>query len=430
MTKYLRFGKDYRSTDMNDKQLIWAEGFTDEAEKCHGCSKCTTVTVATRMCPIYKATRDELAAPKAKANILRALISGAIDSRAVYEKALQEVITHCVNCGSCHIECPSNVNIPKLSMEARAQYVKRFGVKFSDRVPTQLETMGRRLRKVTWAMEPFMRFKASRKVMELASGIAAEREFVPLGKQSLFEQVDGSKPSDKGKVLYFSGCYAGYVRPNIGVSAVKVLEAAGYEVVVPEQHCCGVPHLSKGMKEGAQRKILQNLDSWGKLIDEVDNVVVTCTSCGLAVYKEWGYVVNDERAQKVRDKLVHISTLINENRDSLELESSGEKLAYHKSCHFRALPDNDSSIRMLRSVEGIDVEDLASNCCGMAGSWGMKAENYDLSTKIGTPMTDKLNKSSAKVGVTDCPTCTIQMVHMSRKDIKHPIEVIAECLKR
>ncbi|MGD9809480.1 MAG: anaerobic glycerol-3-phosphate dehydrogenase subunit C [Deferribacterales bacterium] len=432
MMKYLRYGKDYRSSDMKDKQLVWAEGFTNEAEKCHGCSKCTTVTTATRMCPVYKVTRDEFSAPKAKANILRALISGAVDERAIYEKALQEVISHCVACGSCHVECPSNVNIPKLSMEAKAQYVKRFGVKFADRVPTMLEDMGRKLRKVTWTMEPVMQFKAARKVMELSAGIAAEREFVPLDKQSLFERLTGHKsPEGHTKVLYFSGCYAGYVRPNIGMSAVQVMEAAGIEVIVPEQHCCGLPHLSKGMKDGAQKKITQNLASWGKLIDEVDYIVTTCTSCGLSLFKEWAYVVNDDMIQKVKDKYIHVSTLINMHMDKLEFQGNGAKVAYHKSCHFRALPDNDSSIKMMKSVEGVSVEDLASNCCGMAGSWGMKADNYKLSTEIGEPMTNKLKASEAPVGVTDCPTCTIQMVHMGGgKTIKHPVEVIAECLKK
>ncbi|XOB64930.1 anaerobic glycerol-3-phosphate dehydrogenase subunit C [Deferribacteres bacterium DY0037] len=432
MMKYLRFGKDYRSSDMKDKRLVWAEGFTEEAEKCHGCSKCTTVTPATRMCPVYKVTRDELSAPKAKANILRALISGAIDNKAIYEKSLQEVISHCVTCGSCHVECPSNVNIPKLSMEAKAQYVKKFGSKFSDMVPTHLETMGRKLRKITWAMEPFMRFKASRKVLELTSGIAAEREFVPLDRLSLFDRLAGHESPEGGKkVMFFSGCYAGYVRPNIGMSAVQVLEKAGFEVIVPEQHCCGLPHLSKGIRDGSKKKIDQNIESWGHLVDEVDYIVTTCTSCGLSLYKEWAYIRSDEIIDKIKGKLVHISTLVNENRDKLELEASGVKLAYHKSCHFRILPDNDSSVNMLRSVEGIDVEDLASNCCGMAGSWGMKAENYYLSKEIGSPMTEKLIRSDAPVGVTDCPTCTIQMVHMGGgKVIKHPIEVIAECLKK
>lgn len=431
MMKYLRFGKDYRSSDMSEKLLVWDEGFTDEAEKCHGCSKCTTVTTATRMCPVYKVTRDEYSAPKAKANILRALISGVIDNKSIYEKALQEVINHCVACGSCHVECPSNVNIPKLSMEAKAQYVKRFGVKLGDRIPTQLETMGRKARKFAWTAEPVMRFKAARKVMELASGISAERKFIPLDRSSLYDRLGSYKsPATGKKVIFFAGCYAGYVRPNIGVSAVKVLEAAGYEVIVPEQHCCGLPHLSKGMQEGAAKKIKQNIESWGRLVDEADHVVVTCTSCGLSLYKEWAYVSSEEMVQKIKDKLIHVSTLVNQNRDSLSLESVGRKLAYHKSCHFKAMPDNDSSINMLRSVDGIELEDLASNCCGMAGSWGMKADNYKLSTEIGEPMTSKLKRSEADTGITDCPTCTMQMEHMAGKKVKHPIEVIAECLKK
>jgi len=430
MMKYLRFGADYRSKDLNNKQLIWSEGFVDEAEKCHGCSKCTTVTTATRMCPIYKGTRDEFAAPKAKANILRALISGSVDDSALYEKALQDVINHCVNCGSCHLECPSNVNIPKLALEAKSQYVKRFGVSLSDQIPTRLEDMGRSLRKVTWTLEPVMKFKSARKIMEIAAGIASEREFLAIQKDSLYDRLKGRVPKGgEKKVLYFAGCYASYVRPQIGEAMIKVLEAAGIEVIVPEQHCCGIPHISKGMRDGALKKIRQNIDSWGNMVDEVDHVVTTCTSCGLSLYKEWAYFLGDEMVEKIKSKLVHVSTLVNENMDKLEFRDVDRKYAYHKSCHMKGLPDNDSSIKMLNSVEGVDVEDLASHCCGMAGSWGMKRDNYELSTKIGSSMTGKLQKSDAKEGVTDCPTCTIQMEHMTDKSVKHPIEVLAECLK-
>ncbi|TCK58347.1 anaerobic glycerol-3-phosphate dehydrogenase subunit C [Seleniivibrio woodruffii] len=430
MMKNLRYGKEYSSVDIPNKNLKWSEGFVEEAEKCHGCSKCTTVTTATRMCPVYKVTRDEYSAPKAKANILRALLSGAVDDRALYEEALQEVISHCVNCGSCHIECPSAVNIPKLSIEARSHYVSKFGVSLTDRIPTKLEDMGRNLRKVTWLLEPVMKHKFARNIMEVVSGIASEREFVPLAKNSLYDRLkERSKLKSDRKVLYFAGCYASYVRPQIGEAMIKVLEAAGMEVIVPEQHCCGIPHLSKGLTDGAKEKLEANRKSWGALLDEVDYVVATCTSCGLSLYKEWGFLSDDEFTRKVKSKLIHISTLVNMNMDKLEFSDKKLHLAYHKSCHMRSLPDNHSSVKMLSCLKGAVVEDLASNCCGMAGSWGMKADNYDLSTKIGTPMTDKLKMSDADVGVTDCPTCTMQMEHMSMKEVKHPIEVMAECLK-
>ncbi|MGE4319757.1 MAG: anaerobic glycerol-3-phosphate dehydrogenase subunit C [Deferribacterales bacterium] len=431
MMKFLRYGKDYRSNDIIDKQLLWQEGFVEEAEKCHGCSKCTTVTTATRMCPVYKVTRDEYSAPKAKANILRALISGAVDDRALFDEALQEVIRHCVNCGSCHIECPSGVNIPKLSIEAKSQYASRFGVHFGDKIPTKLEDMGRNLRKITWLIEPLMKYKTPRSMMEMVSGVSAERDFMPLAKNSLFDRLKEREPK-KGdiKVVYFSGCYAGYVRPQVGEALVKVLEAAGMEVYVPEQHCCGLPHLSKGLKEGALEKINANKRDWGRILDEADYVVTTCTSCGLSLYKEWGFLSNDDFVQKVKSKLIHIGTLVNKYFDRLDLNETDLKMAYHKACHMRALPDSDSSLTMLKKLKGAKVQDLASNCCGMAGSWGLKAENYDLSVQIGEPMTEKLKKSDAEIGVTDCPTCTMQMEHLAKKDVKHPIEVIAECLKK
>jgi ferredoxin len=106
-------------------RLNWEEEtYFDAVEKCHGCSQCTTVTTATRMCPVYKFTREEAASPKAKANVLRALISGAIEDKALYTEAFQEVMRHCVNCGSCRHECPSNVNIPQMAIEARTRYAE------------------------------------------------------------------------------------------------------------------------------------------------------------------------------------------------------------------------------------------------------------------------------------------------------------------
>ncbi|MGD9210959.1 MAG: FAD-binding and (Fe-S)-binding domain-containing protein, partial [Desulfobacteraceae bacterium] len=140
MRRNLRYGEKYRRYENLPLQLNFDDGFLDEIEKCHGCSKCTTITTATRMCPIYKFTRLEAAAPKAKANVLRALISGAIGTDAIYEKTFQSIINLCVNCGSCKIECPSHVNIPQLALEARSRFVAKKGAPFSHHLLTRVET--------------------------------------------------------------------------------------------------------------------------------------------------------------------------------------------------------------------------------------------------------------------------------------------------
>ncbi len=427
MMKFLRYGKDYRSKDKGEKQLVWTESFEDEIEKCHGCSKCTTVTTATRMCPIYKFTRDEMAAPKAKANVLRALISGAIDNESLYESAFQYVIDHCVNCGSCHVECPSNVNIPKMAMEARARYTEKFGASLEKKLLVSAELAGRTTRKFSKFIGLPMKFKPFRKLGEMATGVSAEREFLTFKSKSLLERINQTEGEGEKTLIYFAGCYASYIEPDIGVATVTVLKKLGYKIITPEQHCCGLPMMTKGMVKQAKDKVKQNLKSWGKYIDEVEHIVVSCSSCGLALLKEWKYLLASEEIDKVADKLIHVSELV--NRHNITISHPELKLAYHMPCHLKIQKAANSSIQMLNSVEGIEVEDLKSHCCGMAGSWGISKKNYDLSVEIGSSMIRKLNGSDAMIGVTDCPTCRMQMEHLSEKEIKHPIEVIAECME-
>ncbi|MCX8084663.1 MAG: anaerobic glycerol-3-phosphate dehydrogenase subunit C [Calditerrivibrio sp.] len=428
--KNLRYGKDYKSKEVFDNLLKWNGTFLEEVEKCHGCSKCTTVTTATRMCPIYKFTRDEAAAPKAKANILRYLISGEIPDQAVFESAFQYIIDHCVNCGSCYKECPSNVNIPKMAIEARGHYVKRFGVSLEKRMLVSAELAGRYTRKFSKFINLPLHVKMVRKVAESLIGISAEREPVVFPKDCLFERVKRYEGEGDIKVLYFSGCYASYIKPEIGESAIKVLTSMGMQVITPNQHCCGLPMLSKGMVKHASDKIKENLQSWKKLVYDVDFIVVTCSSCGLSLMEEWNYLSNDSIIPVIKQKLIHISSLVNKFSDRVNFSAPAPlKVSYHMPCHLKVQRDADSSILMMKKVKGLEVEHLNSHCCGMAGSWGISSKNYELSVKIGSPMIEKLNRSNSHLGATDCPTCRMQMEHMSAKSIKHPIEIMAECIK-
>jgi Fe-S oxidoreductase len=427
--KHLRFGTAYHCRELAQKTLNWKDSFTQEVEKCHGCTQCTTVTTATRMCPVYKFTRDEAAAPKAKANLLRGLISGAIDDKHLYAEAFQNVIEQCVNCGSCFAECPSNVNIPKMAIEAKSHYVRRFGPSFENKILVSAELAGRTSRKFSGAIRRFADLPGVKKLAERITGISARREFPYFPAKSLFERVAAREGSGSPKVLYFAGCYASYLQPAIGQSALKVLKQMGMTVLTPPQHCCGLPMLSKGMVAEAKRKIQQNLQKWQDLVKAVDHVVVTCSSCGFSLGHEWNFLVDDAVLEALQNKLVHISRLINQYFDRLTMRNGHLNLAYHNPCHLKIQQDPSCSLDLLSRMDGIAIEDLKSHCCGMAGTWGFSAGHYDLSKKISADMISKLNASDALVGVTDCPTCRMQMEHFSTKKIKHPVEVVAECIK-
>jgi len=426
--KHLRFGDGYGVKDLQDEALNWPEGFCREIEKCHGCSKCTTITTATRMCPIYKFTRDEAAAPKAKANILRGLISGLIEDRALYEEAFQDVIEQCVNCGSCFAECPSNVNIPKMALEARAQYIRRFGPSLENRLVVNAELAARATRKFSGAIKTLMDLRTVKKLGQSVTGISAQRDFPAFESRSLFERLDPEEGRGEPRVLYFAGCYASYLKPRIGQSAVAVLKSMGMTVVTPPQHCCGLPMLSKGMAAEATAKVRQNLEKWQALVDTVDHIVVTCSSCGFALREEWQSILDNEITARVKSKTIHISTLLNNYFDRLKFGTCDLNLAYHAPCHLKIQKDPNSSIRLLSRIKGVAVQDLKSHCCGMAGSWGLTADHYELSKQIGADMISKLNGSVASVGVTDCPTCRMQMEQFSHKEIKHPVEIVYGCL--
>ncbi|MDM8537792.1 anaerobic glycerol-3-phosphate dehydrogenase subunit C [Desulfobacterales bacterium HSG17] len=428
MTKSLRFGTQYKGSDLKEKNLNWPQGFIQEAEKCHGCSKCTTMTTATRMCPVYKFTCEESAAPKAKANILRALISGAVEDSALYKARFQQVIEKCVNCGSCYKECPSEVNIPKLAIEARAQFVKRFGVSLENRLLTSAEFAGANTGKFSELLKPVMEMKISRKAAEKFTGISAARDIVSFSSQSLFKRIQPKEGNGKINLIYFAGCYAGYIRPETGLAAIKVLKQLNMNIYTPKQHCCGLPMLSKGMTKQAAEKIYQNLAQWRNLIDRADYIVVTCSSCGLSLMQEWEYLVDTKEIQAVKEKIIHISSLINLYMERLDLKPCKDKVAYHNPCHLRVQPFAQSSLNLLSKIPGLETQDLNSHCCGMAGAWGMSAKNFDLSRNIGSDMITKLNNSNATTGVTDCPTCRIQMEQFGQKPVKHPVEILAGCL--
>lgn len=430
MTKHLRYGADYGASDKAlNKQLVWEEDFILEAEKCHGCSKCTTVTNATRMCPVYKALRDEAAAPKAKANILRGLLSNVIDSEAMYQEAFQYVINHCVNCGSCSKECPSKVNIPKLALEAKSRYAEKFGVSMDAKLVTNFEMAGRMTHKLSPVVSALMAPKFMRNILKVTTGLSSDRKFVKFATKSLYERISQTEGNGEKVVMYFAGCYASFIKPEIGESTVNVLKKLGYKVVTPAQHCCGIPHLSKGLAKDTRSQIKKNLKEWGSLIDQVDYIVSACSSCTLSLTKEWLYYQNDEITQKIRDKTIFIMDLVEKHIDEVEVVENNITLGYHIPCHMKLLKNPASTQNVLKKLNGVTVDDLKSGCCGMAGSWGMSAKNYDLSIKIGKPMVDKLMASSCSAGITECPTCSMQMEHLGSKEVMHPIEVVDKCIK-
>ena len=127
-------------------------------------------------------------------------------------------------------------------------------------------------------------------------------------------------------------------------------------------------------------------------------------------------------------KTVHISQLAIAARVDLRPTTKPLRVAYHYPCHLKLQEDPNCSVAMLAKLPGVEVRALKTHCCGMAGSWGLKTANYDLSRQIGEDLMRQLDRSGADYGVTDCPTCRMQMEHFSGLPIRHPVEIWATYL--
>jgi Fe-S oxidoreductase len=423
MTENLRFGDSYRRFPAFPTKLIWKNGFEDEAEKCHGCSKCTTVSSATRMCPVYKVVRDETASPKAKANILRGIISGALSERRLSEDRFREVTDACIQCGSCYLECPSGVNIPKLVIEARRQHIERFGKSFRDAALTSPDIAPKILSKAPRLIHQLSDLSVWRQIA--ARGVGMSFADIRIRQTDhLYHRIRLTEGNGSAAVLYFPGCYAAYVKPEIGTAAVRVLTQIGFTVVTPPHHCCGLPAMTKGDVDKAAGYIQNNIRGWGLVLHDVSHIVVTCSSCGLSLLQEWEAASRTREIGVVQKKLIHISALVRRRSDRLTLHPTDKTFAYHMPCHLRSQSDHASSLELLAGRFQMPVKDLKSLCCGMAGTWGMMERNTCLSRQIGSDLIRKLNSSGTDAAVTDCPTCALQIQRFTDKQVFHPIEII------
>ncbi len=212
--------------------------FYEEVEACHGCGECRTLSFMETQCPVYKAVGGEIASPRGRNNILR-LISRMSEMPAVTtysDEYRRTIYDYCVQCKMCVLECPSNVNTPKLMMEARAQYVRKTGVKTIGRASkffSDYEFYTVIASSVASLMNRLIRSGKARSVLEHSVGIDRRRKIPEFDLQTFtewFEKHD-SMAGRKSDLVYFSDVYANYFDSRVGIATVMLLEGLGYSVL-------------------------------------------------------------------------------------------------------------------------------------------------------------------------------------------------------
>ena len=374
------------------------------------------------------------------------------------EHTIDESVMDCSNCMRCDNACPAGVPLSQMHNVARGEYVSEQMSKLSveywrNRVLANYRTSAWLASKVPRLANVAMNFGPARWLLEKTMGVTAEREFPAFATETFREwwaarggagasreraeaaRERRGEAGGKKKVAYFHGCYSNYNTPEVGKAMVRTYEQFGYEVVVPEQRCSGTPMFANGMLPDARRHAEVNVSSMSDLVEQGYDAIASCTSCSMALRQEYPELFDIEGIDDVAShtfEAVEYLRIHEDLRGELaEAEIDGElaeEFAYHAPCHARNQGLERQALELFRDLDGVGIEDVGESCSGISGTYGWKAEKYEKSMEIGDEMFEHMEDAGGETGMTECPTCAMQMEHGTGYDIRHPLELIEAAL--
>jgi glycerol-3-phosphate dehydrogenase subunit C len=335
--------------------------------------------------------------------------------------------------------CPTGVRIAEINARARAQMVEQGHVPFRTRMRNNLlarpDTLGKYGQPIAPLSNIVLMSRPGRWLAELSLGFSSKTSWPPFTRQKFSSWVNKRKPdTDRtaGKVVYFHGCTNEYYEPRVGKAAIHVLEANGFEVVVPPQDCCGLPLLSNGEFAAARKYHDRNIRN---LIDYVKSgyaVVGTSTSCTLTLKEEAPDMLDNHSdeaqllASNTYDFHEFLTILLDEGRlRTEEMRPIPMTLAYHAPCQYRAHRIGLPSLEIMDLIPELRIIESRAVCCGIGGTYGYKREKYQIAMDVGQSLFDFVLDVGGPVAVCDSETCRWQITHGTGVPAVHPVELLA-----
>ena len=448
MVESLRYGAGYSTLPVETYLDFTPEGgFAAAIEMCNGAGVCRKLGSGT-MCPSYMATRDESDSTRARANALRNALSGKMFSPDEWlGDEVYGVLDLCLSCKACLTECPSSVDMAKIKTEFLAHYYDKHGVPARAKAMADIHRTSKLASRTARLSNLGMRSPVGKQAKQRL-GIHPERELSPFATttfeewwKSHVERRDrdhaGPEPRiSRGEVVYFHDTFTEFNFPRVGRAAVRLLEAAGFDVIVETRRsCCGRPFYSKGFIDKARELARSNVDVLAPYAQRGIPIIGSEPSCILMFRDEYLDLLghDDKAARSIADN----TYMIDEYLEMLESSDEGTGInwrddrpldvLFHGHCHQKTVIGTGPSMQVLRSA-GLNPTESGAGCCGMAGSFGFEAEHYEISRKIGEERLFPAVRSSdegtiiAVAGV----SCRQQVEHFTERNTRHITEVLAE----
>ncbi|MFD2966693.1 FAD-binding and (Fe-S)-binding domain-containing protein [Sphingobacterium bambusae] len=413
------------------------------AEQCNGSGDCRKTELSGgTMCPSYMATRREEDTTRARANILREMLSRSEKANPFDHQEIKEVMDLCLSCKGCKAECPSSVDMAKLKADFQQAYYDANGVPMRNWLIGHVDRMTRLVAPVSglynWAIaHPFF----GRQVKQFL-GFAPQRTLPAIAKQSLyawFSKRRQQPATQQKQVYFFFDEFTNHHEVEIGKKAILLLEALGYGVLAVKHPASGRALISKGFLREAKELANEQVALFAPLLQDDHYLVGVEPSAILSFRDEYVDLVDEEHigdAKSLARRALTIEEFLYQEQaaGAFTVDCFHEEpkhMLLHAHCQQKAWGLQDKLAALLRFPKNYTVEVVPSGCCGMAGSFGYEQEHYALSQQIGElVLFPKLRqKSESTVVVAPGTSCRQQIKEGLAQQALHPVEILFAALK-
>lgn len=434
----LRMGAGYSLKLPFEPVLAFAAkdgSFISNLEQCNGCGGCRKETPS--MCPTFMVTGIEAMSTRGRANTIRAAFEsrGCDKKDPLHWQGLNEVLSQCLSCKACVVECPSNVNLPLLKAEITHARHAMDGVPLRAHVFGSVDFLGKLGCTTPKLANAVIQVPLVRKLTRFWLGISSERPLPAYAEERFDQWFKHRKKTEnedsRGRVLLWDDTFVRYHEPNIGKAAVTLLEAAGFEVgLVNGRKCCGRPAFSQGLLDKAAEMGRHNLE----LLEKIPNVPILFLepSC-YAMFMEEYVELNLPGALETRKRCFlfeqFIDDLLKREPHALRFHPNAMHVAIHAHCHAKALTDPSFMKHVVEKIPGCEAVMLNTGCCGMAGAFGMMEKNYELSKQVAGRLLEQIaSQPKGTILAVNGASCRHQVSHLSKSQPKHIVEILASAL--
>ena len=408
--------------------------FAAASVRCVGFGKCRHASGGA-MCPSYRATGEEMHSTRGRARLLFEMLKGEVLTQGWRDEHVKEALDLCLACKACKTECPVNVDMASYKAEFFSHYYEgrlrpraayAFGL---------IETWARLISPMAPVANLFSQTPGLRGIAKWAGGMAVERQ-VPRFATRSFRKWWRRRPKRNPQgpaVILWADTFNNYMTPQVAIAAVEVLEAAGFQPIVPaDRLCCGRPLYDFGMLDRARKSLEKVLQALRPMMEAGTPVVGLEPAC-VSVFRDelLNLFPDDPVARRLSGQTLLLAEFLSKNAPQFECLPLGRKAIYHGHCHQKALMGTSHELRLLEKL-GVAAEQPESGCCGMAGSFGFEREHYEVSIKAGDIALLPAVRAASEdtLIIADGYSCREQIVQCTGRRALHLAEVVGMAVKK